>query len=129
MDYVRKTYIEFVYPGNPGNEHSTKQVKSRDTAKVKVPDDAFGFMFFDILEATVEANGKSVKLTSARINESPIHYYDGRIYTRAEVVREVPNNERLLSSMDVNHWDRVIETRTDGFRPFGKTDVFIKEVA
>lgn len=129
MGYIRKTYIEFVYPGIFFNESSTKQVQSRDTTRVEVPDGAFGFRFFDILEATVKANGKAVKLTSARVNESPMHYYGGRIYTRAEVVREVPNNRKLLSNMDGNGWDKVIKTRTGNFQPFEKTDVFIEATA
>ena len=129
MDYIRRTYIEFVYPGTLFNETSTKEVKSRDTARVNVPDGAFGFKFFDILEATVEADGKSVKLTSARINESPMFYYGGRIYTRAEAAREIPNNRTLLSNMDGNGWDRVIKTRAGDFQPFEETGVFIEAVA
>jgi len=129
MEYIRKTYIEFVYPGYILNETSTKEVKSRDTAKVKVPDGAFGFKFFDILEATVEADGKPVKLTSARINESPMYYYGGRIYTRAEVAREVPNNQILLANMDSKGWDKVIKTRARNFQPFEKTDVFVEATA
>jgi uncharacterized protein (UPF0128 family) len=129
MEYVRKTYIEFVSPGAFFNESLTQEVRSRDVAKVKVPNRAFGFRFFDILEATVEADGKAVKLTSERINESAIYYYGGRIYTRAEVAREVPDNRELLADMDSKGWDKVIRTRTGNFQPFKKTDVFIEAVA
>ena len=126
MDYVRRTYVEFVYPGVIVNETSVKEVESRDTSEVKVPDGAFGFRFFDVLIAKVECAGKTVELRSDRLNQSPMHYYGGRIFSREEVARKVPDNRILLSNMEGNGWDRVIKTRTGNFQPFEESDVFIE---
>src|SRR3989338_11530510 len=101
MNHVRKTYIEFLYPSF-FSESSTQEVKSRDVSKVKVPKNAFGFKFFDILSVVVDADGKKVQLTSERINVSPMHYYGGKLYTVAEPEREVPNERALISNIEGN---------------------------
>ena len=126
MDYVRRTYVEFVYPGIIVSETSVKEVESRDTSEVKVPDGAFGFRFFDVLIAKVECDGKTVELRSDRLNQSPMHYYGGRILTREEVEREVPDNRILLDNMDGNGWNRVIKTRMGNFQPFEESDAFVE---
>lgn len=129
MGCVRKIYIEFVFSAPFfRNGGFTEPVRSRDTKDVRIPGDALGFKFFDVLEVTVEDDGKPVKLTSARINESPMHYYGGRVYTRAEVAREFPRNQMLLKRMKDSGWDAVIKTRTGDFRGFGKTDIFVEAV-
>lgn len=126
MDHVSKTYVEFFYPGMIFTESSTQQVQERDHTKVEVPNHAFAFRFFDIIEAIIEIDGKPVKLMSGRINESPLYYYGGRIYTRAEVAKGLPDNLTLLENMHDNDWDRVIKTRKNNFQPFHSTDILIE---
>lgn len=123
MNYVRKTYVEFLSPGSIFNEGSAKEVKTRDVSKLKVPKNAFGFKFFDILSVVVDADGKKVKLTSEQINESPTHYYGGKIYTIAELKREFPD---IVSNFEDNGYKKAIHCRTGNWQPFEKTDVYVK---
>ena len=126
MDYVRKTYIEFLYPGVGFNESSTRRVKTRDVSKVKVPKDAFGFQFFDILSVIVDADGKKVKLTSEQINVSPMHYYGGKIYTTAELKREFPADEIFVDNIRNSGYKEAIRCRTGNWLPFGRGDIFVE---
>ena len=126
MNYVRKTYIEFLYPGSFFRESSTQEVKTRDVSKVKVPKNAFGFKFFDILSVVVDADGKQVELTSERINVSPMHYYGGKVYTVAELKREFPNDRTFISNVEGNGYKKAIHCRTGNLRPFGETDIFVE---
>lgn len=126
MDSTRKIYVRFYYPGALVGESTAKRVKSRDASKVRVPQHAYGFRFFEVLETTVEINGQSVKMRSAPINESPMHYYGGRVYTRAEIVREVPDHASLLANMEAHSWERMIKTRVGYFLPFEETDILIE---
>jgi hypothetical protein len=128
MNHVRKTYIEFLYLGSFFNESSTQEVKTRDVSKVKVPKNAFGFKFFDILSVVVDADGKKVQLTSERINVSPMHYYGGKLYTVAEIKREFPNEHTLIRNIEGNY-PKAIRCRTGNWQPFRKADVFVEAVA
>lgn len=129
MNYVRTTYVEFLYPGSFFSESSTAKVTSRDTSKLKVPKNAFGFKFFDILSVVVDADGKQVELTSERLNLSPLHYYGGKLYTVAELKRDFPNNSTLISNVEGNGYAKAIKCRTGNWQPFDKTDVFVEEAA
>ena len=126
MNYVRQTYIEFLYSGVLVSEISTYEVKTRDPSKVKVPENAFGFKFFDILSVIVDADGRKVELTSERINVSPMHYYGGTLHTVEELKREFPNARILISNIEDNGYERAIRCRTGNWQPFEKTDVFVE---
>jgi len=125
MNVERRKYVEFLYPGAFVNETSVEEVKDRDIDKLKIPDNAFGFRFFDVLENKTIVDDEFVKMTSDRINKSPMHYYGGQVYTKEDVIREVPNNEILLKNMESNDWDKIVKTRMGNFQPFEKTDIFI----
>lgn len=129
MNHVRKTYIEFLCSGSTFGESSTQEVKTRDVSKVEIPENAFGFKFFDILSVVVDADGEKVQLTSGRINVSPMHYYGGKLYTAAELKREFPNEHTLISSIEGNSYQKMIQCRLGNWKPFQKTDVFVEVVA
>ena len=127
MNYIRKPYVEFLYPGSFFSESSTSKVTSRDTSKLKVPKNAFGFKFFDILSVVVEADGKQIELTSERLNLSPMHYYGGKLYTVAELKRDFPNNSTLISNVEGNGYAKAIKCRTGNWQTFDETDIFVAE--
>lgn len=126
MNYVRKTYIEFLYPGAFFTESSTQEVKTRDVSRAKMPKNAYGFKFFDILSMAAKVDGKQVQLTSERINVSPMHYYGGKVYTVAELKREFPNKHVLIGNIEGNGYKKAILCRTGNWQVFDKTDVLIK---
>ena len=126
IKYVRKTYVEFLYPGSFMSESWTTQVKTRDVSKLKVPKNSFAFKFFDIISVVVEADGKKIELTSEAINESSKHYYGGKLYTVAELKREFPMQRILISNVESNGYKKAIKCRTGNWQPFEKTDVFVK---
>ena len=54
---IRKTYVEFQYPGLLFSNISTQEVETRDTSKLDMPKNAFAFNFFDIISMTIEVDG------------------------------------------------------------------------
>lgn len=125
MDYVRKTYIEYLVHLVNINENSVEEVLDRELKNVLLPDKAYGFRFFDIIVVQVDIDGRLVELRSKRINESPVYYYRARVLTHKEVTEGIPNNEKLLLYMNINGWDKVIQTRTGQFLEFREEDVIL----
>lgn len=128
MDYTRKTYIEFLYPGPLVSESSTREVRTRDISNIEVPKNAFGFKFFDVLSAIVNANGNQVELTSKRINVSPMHYYGGKLYTVAELKIAFPNERILIGNIEGNGHKMAIQCRTGNWQSFNDGDIFVETV-
>lgn len=120
---VKTTYIEFYYRGAIFAETSVKEVASRDTKGVDVPEGSYGFRYFDMM--STEEGG--VKMTSGRLNISPIHYYGGRIMTLDEVRREMSDAHILISNIENNGYTRVIRCRTGNFVPFEDGDIYIED--
>lgn len=118
----KKTYVEFFFRGVLFDETSVREVQSRDVEKLEVPKNAFGFQFFDVLTTTQEG----VELTSDRLNESPMHYYGGRIMTLEEVRAEMPDATTLISNMEGNGYDRVIRCTQGNFKPFEDGDIYVE---
>lgn len=125
MEYVRKTYIEYLEHGVTRIEGKIDEVPDRELKNVKLPDKVYGFRFFDIIVAQVEVDGGLIELRSKRINESPVYYHKARVLTHKEVTEGIPNNEKLLLYMNVNGWDKVIQTRTGQFLEFREEDVIL----
>jgi hypothetical protein len=125
MDYVRKTYIEYLVHLVNINENSVEEVLDRELKNVLLPDKAYGFRFFDIIVVQVDIDGRLIELRSKRINESPVYYYRARVLTHKEVTEGIPNNEKLLLYMNINGWDKVIQTRTGQFLEFREEDVIL----
>ena len=119
---IKRTYVEFFYPGTFFDESSVKEVASRSIKKLIIPKEAFAFQFFDVL--STDEGG--VKLESDRLNISPIYYCGGRVMTLGEVIEEMPEAIALISTMKANHLRRVIKCRTGNFKPFSYKDRYIE---
>lgn len=118
-----KTYVEFSYPGFFFSEYGVKEVLSRDVTELEIPESAFAFRFFDIVEG--EVDGTPVK--SGRLNVSALHYYGGRFMSLEEVAAEVPDSDILQDNMRINDWAQVIRCRTGNFQPFSSADIYVPE--
>jgi uncharacterized protein (UPF0128 family) len=125
MDYVKKTYIEYLVHGDIPNQNIIDEVPNREFQNLLVPEKAYGFRFFDMIIAHVNIDGTLIELRSKRINQSHLYYYGGRVLTIEQVIKDIPDNDKLLLYMNVNGWDKVIQTRTGQFLEFKKDDVII----
>ena len=126
MEYVKKTYVEYLVSGEIPNQNLIDEVPDREFGTLLVPEKAYGFRFFDMIIAHVDVDDILIELRSRRINQSPLYYYGGRVLTAEQVTTDIPDNEKLLLYMNVNGWDRVIQTRTGQFMEFKKEDVIIE---
>jgi len=118
-----KHYVEYYYPGSFFSETSVKEIAQRDVSKIVIPDDAFGFKFFDRVHAEIDG----VELQSKRLNISQMHFYGGRIMSIEDVRRECPDDRILLANMEYSGWKNIIVCRTGNTQPFRDGDVFIIE--
>lgn len=125
MDYMRKTYIEYLFHGAITNQNIVDESPDREFQNALMPDKAYGFRFFDIIIAHVDIDGTLIELRSKRINESPVYYYKARVWTHEEVIKDIPSNDKLLLYMNINGWDKVIQTRTGQFLELREDDVIL----
>ena len=126
MDYVKKTFVEYLVSGDIPNQNFIDQVPDREFDTLLVPEKAYGFRFFDMIIAHVDVDHTLIELRSRRINQSPLYYYGGRVLTADQVIKDIPDNEKILLYMNVNGWDRVIQTRTGQFMEFKNDDIIIE---
>jgi len=125
MKPIRKTHIEFLYSMIEDKPKQTS--KARDVSKVKMPEYAYGFRFFDLISVTVEVYGEKIKLTSERINVSPKYVVGERLYTPEDVRREFPDNKAFIGN--VSQCKGAFMSRSGEWKLFCEGDVFIKDVA
>jgi hypothetical protein len=121
----RKTYVTFFYRGLFVDDTSSRPADSRDPHRVDVPDGAFAFQFFDRVEG--EADGVPVR--SGALDRSPMYYVGAKVHTLDEVRATVPDSRILVSNMEGNGWDRVIQTRAGNWKPLGDGDVLLGDAA
>jgi hypothetical protein len=126
MGCVRKTFVEFAFPGESLHTNSAEEVKSRDVSKVKVPVGAYGFKFFDVIAKQARINGRVVETESRRMSESPTYFCGGRLYSMKDVRRGIPNGDVLITIMRANDCTKVIKTRAGNICLFDKKDVLLK---
>ena len=126
MKPVRTTYVEFLYAGLFFADSSCKKSKTRVAAKVKVPRTAHGFRFFDIITATAVVNGKRVKLSSGRVNQSPMYYVGAEVLTLAQIRKKFPKNKQLLETIRKHPTKKAVRCRTGEWQFFQKSDRFVE---
>jgi len=118
-----KHYVRLFFPGVFFAETSECIIKTRDVNNITIPDNCYGYMFYDREETMLHG----VELQSGEINKTGIHYF-GRAMTLAEVKKELPSERILIFKMENNGWDRVVKTRTGNFQPFEEDDCIVEEV-
>jgi len=118
-------YIRRYYPGLMVSNNSAEEVSSRDPHQIQPKRNMYGFMFFDKVEVTTEANGESVVTLSKQMNESPTYYHGGRVLSQSDVAKMGSRYNILLSNMQCNEWDRVIQIRAGSCFPLRDGDVVL----
>lgn len=125
-------YIEFYLSELPASAYSIKEIiipetsvmrinKKENLSKLKIPEEAFGYRFFDRREY-VSRSGEV--LAGRRINQSAMHFL-GKIITLENITKEVPNADLLKSIMKQKGYERMVKTRRGNFQPLGKRDVIL----
>lgn len=126
-------YVEFFLCGLPSSSYaimevitpeiSTVKVSSRDPNKVRAPEEAFGYRFFDRQEYITSDREVLVGLQR---NISGMYYF-GKIITPKNVAKEVASVSTLISIMKEKGYRRVVRTRRGNFQPLQKDDVVVAE--
>lgn len=117
-------YVRYFLPGAFFPEEDVREVPDRNPEREarKAPDNAYGFMYLNVVMADAQLNGGTVELRSDPSGPGRKYYIGGQLLT-ADGVRALPGgNAILLANMKSNHWDRVVQCRTGNFQPFEKDD-------
>ncbi len=120
MKAARKTYVQFAYSKGFSDEMSVQEVSRRNPYEVTVPEGVFAFRFFDVVQKTTD---QGIKITGPPVDYSGVFYAWGCVLTLEEVRTEVSDSDILVSLMEANGLDKVIQTRTGHFKPFNENDV------
>jgi len=126
-----QSFVELLYDVGFFGESEELIVKKRDPSIIKIPEECYGFRFFDrtIAEVLRNENGKKKKekLFGERRNYSKT-YLIGRVYTREEIKEQMPHKKALIHNMEINNTDEIVKTRTGRFIMFDKLeDILWKE--
>ena len=118
-----KHYVEFLYPGLFCSEASVEEIAERDVNKVELPDNCFGFCFFDRTVTVIDGQ----TLTGDRKNVSG-WYYQGETMTLEQVKAVFGNDSNyriLISNMESNGYNAVVRTKFDQFMPLEDNDTVL----
>lgn len=115
-----KHYVEYLYPGAIVTERIVKEVEERSDDVVDPPENCFGYAFFDKTETEVDKE----KLTSGEKNRSGTRFF-GQVYTLKEVKEKFPEKDILISNIESNNYEKVVQTRCGNFQPFKEEDKIV----
>ena len=113
-----KKYVTFFFPSVFVDDEEDKEVGHRDPNKLKIPAGCHAFRFYERKVVTVD--GETLKGPCK--NYTGLYYINGDIFTIEQVRSQFPNEKILIDNMRGNGWDKVIRTRSGGWRPFEKDD-------
>lgn len=113
-------YVRFLYPGILVSESSDRKIKSRKE-EIKLPKGAFAYQFFDREET--EKGGETLM---GKDKKHSGFYYKGREMTLAQVKKEMPDKDILISNMECNGYERIVMTKFGQAMPLNKEDVVIR---
>lgn len=118
---INRHYVEFLYPGIIVSETSVKELKEGERDNIQMPDGAFGYRFFEVMETKTD-DGEVLK--SKRRNVSN-WYYEGKKLSLVDVETLYPKEKILISNMRNNNWMYVVKTKFGQFIPFLEGDVVL----
>jgi len=126
---ARKHFIQFQYSGSFFSEETSVEIVERDPSKIEVPPGAYCFSFYDQIVGTIiESIGdKEIAVNSAQLDKSPTYYYGGKVYTVEELKKKFPNEQTLITNVEINSCKRTIKCRNGNWRFFKDDDVLIEE--
>ncbi len=111
---MQKHFVTFYSPGTFVHEQTTKPIETWNVEQAvemskqiteRYNAKPFGFRFSTRARKDNELDSKTVK-------ESPMYYLGGDVLTLEDVKkRNDPKDEILISNMECNDWNRIIENR------------------
>lgn len=103
------TYVVFLSSGTLFSAGKSREVESRDPKKLKVPDNAHGFYFFD--QTSIVINGET--LTGKVKNEGKLHLVGDNLMTLADLKAKHPQGGSVLDQMERKHIRYVVRNNGD----------------
>lgn len=121
---MKNKYVRFDFPGSFVDESSLVRRTTDNPEEIEVPKGAFAFRFCERTEA--EVDGETL-LGEWQYDDRTFYAPGSRIVTLTEVKAGAieGNCDILISNMECNGWDRVVETNRGNVKPLRETDVVL----
>lgn len=123
MKKTTKSYVEKIYRGLLFSEPTVSEVEERDPMKVKNDGEMQGFRFYD----------KEIVIDGEKTYDGATSNYSGWIYFGKRMSLEDikkqgnPDNEILISNMEINGYEYVCHTQAGTFLPMEENDMTFDE--
>ncbi|HEY3273074.1 MAG TPA: hypothetical protein VGJ92_04890 [Methanocella sp.] len=108
---IKKTYVEFLYPGIIVSEKSAREVHPdvRDHPEmVHAPDGCIGFRFYDRIEIPIEGVAVETTAKTIPINESGWYYFGQELTTEQVMQLEGKEYDILKANLKYSDIRRVV---------------------
>lgn len=115
-----KHFVKFSYPGIIVG-HSHEEIAERKPELVTVPKEAFAYRFYDQEQTIV--NGE---LIGGECKNYSRFTYFGKVYTLEKVKMLFPHLTILISNMECNGLNKVVQTRGGNWFPLEEGDIVIE---
>jgi hypothetical protein len=118
-----QTYIAFFYEGETWREPMVQPVEDRNDPTT-IPPGALAYRFFELKNnAKIPPEEITTEVIQGMgINESGRTFVDGKVLSEEMVKTSVPNSRMLLSNMQVNGWNYLVEARQGSYIPLVEGD-------
>ena len=128
---MKKHFVTFFRPGTFVAEETTKEIaswniekakKMSETVKKRYGATPYAFQFITRARSKKDLDSKIIK-------RSGMYYLSGRIWTLLELKnRNNPEDKILMSNMECNRWERVIENNNSWkwIQPFYENDQILR---
>lgn len=127
----KKTFVEYLDGRRMFLETETREMETRNTneALAMMPDYCYGFRFFDLTWKVAKTDeGEEFEVDRKRVNASATYYPGGDLFTLDRVRKELPEASILISNMENNDWDYVVEDRHGGMHAWDDGDQIIEDL-
>lgn len=117
---INKThYVTFYFRGILFSDTESKEIQDRDPTKVKIPEGAFAFEFYDktTQDAKLE-DGRTISSHTEINNKSKRYYPNAEVYSVSQIEKQEGKDSILCSNMRCNEWKYVIKTNQGNYVPF-----------
>lgn len=117
-------YVEFYFDQPHRHENDPPvRIRSRSVRDFEIPNDAFAFCFFDLIEVKTKL-GRRMFTLSQRVNESRTYHY-GDAFSVAAAIRKYPNDKFGILGLRKNGAKRVLRSLFGQWYPLEPRDVVI----
>jgi len=120
----RKHFVHFQHTKE---KTSYEEIEERNLSEIVIPPSVLYFHFYDQIVGFCVENDKKFPINSDILDQSPRHYYGGKIYNHWQIERDRSDLSILLFNMRHGGHKEVILCENGDWHLLNDEDIFIKK--